>query len=250
MLPIVAGNWKMNTTLVEAVLLAGELKDRLANISRVEVVICPPFISLEKVGEVIKGSRMKLGAQNMHYEESGAYTGEISPLMLSGLCEFVIIGHSERRRYFGESSAVINKKLKSAMKFCLKPILCIGEEADENEAGMTREVLLEQLEEALCGINDISHLTIAYEPVWAIGSGKTPRCEEIGEIFASIREFVGRLYGQEAASGLPLIYGGSVTPENCFEFFTREGVNGALVGGASLRAEQFTSIVRQAASLL
>jgi len=250
MLPIIAGNWKMNTTLPEAVALASELKSNLAAVDGVEIVICPPFISLERVREVVKGSQIKLGAQNVYCEEKGAYTGEISPTMLSGLCEFVIIGHSERRRYFGESSTLINKKIRAALKFCLRPILCIGEEATENESGITSEVLQGQLEGALYGISDISNIVIAYEPIWAIGSGKTPQGKEVAGIFASIRAFIEGLYSKEEASKLPLLYGGSVTPENCLEFFSQEGVNGALVGGASLRAEQFTSIVRQAASSL
>jgi len=170
--PLIAGNWKMNTTLSEAVKLVNKMLRELDEIDSVDKVLCPPFVSLAVVGDLIKGSSIKLGAQNLYFEEKGAYTGEISPLMLSDLCEFVIIGHSERRQYFNETGEIVNKKIVAALKARLKPILCVGERLEENEAGRTEEVVTEQLKSSLASINNINGLIIAYEPVWAIGTGK------------------------------------------------------------------------------
>ena len=170
--PMIAGNWKMNTTVSEAVVLVSEMRYELDEIDNIDKVICPPFISLALIGGLIKGSSIKLGAQNMYFEEKGAYTGEISPLMLANLCEFVIIGHSERRQYFNETDEMVNKKIRTALRIGLKPILCIGERLEDNEAGRTEKVVTNQLESSLAGINQLNGLTLAYEPIWAIGTGK------------------------------------------------------------------------------
>ena len=248
-LPLIAGNWKMNTTVSEAVALVSEMRPGLDEIDKVEKVICPPFISLAAVKEVIKGSSIKLGAQNMYFESRGAYTGEISPIMLAELCEYVIIGHSERRQYFGESGEIINKKVRAALKVGLKPILCIGEKLDDYEAGRAEKVVTKQLESALAGIGDISGLVIAYEPVWAIGTGRAATGKQANETIGLIRRNMAKLYSGETAQGLRILYGGSVTGVNAAEFIKQPEIDGALVGGASLDADQFLSIVRQTAEI-
>ena len=247
--PMIAGNWKMNTTVSEATELVKAMRDSLDKIDKVDKVICPPFVSLVRVGELIKGSSIKLGAQNIYFEEKGAYTGEISPLMLADLCEFVIIGHSERRQYFNETGEIVNKKTQAALGAGLKPILCIGERLEENEAGRTEEVVTEQLRSSLAGINYPRRLLIAYEPVWAIGTGKAATGEQANETISFIRRNVTRLYGKEAAYDLRILYGGSVTAENAAEFMNQPEIDGALVGGASLRADQFLSIVKQTSQI-
>ncbi len=247
--PLVAGNWKMNTTVNEAVALVYKMRLGLDEIDKVEKVVCPPFISLAAVKEVIKDSSIRLGAQNMYFESSGAYTGEISPIMLAELCQFVIIGHSERRQYFGETGEIVNRKVRAALKVGLKPILCIGERLDDYEAGRTEEVVTEQLESSLAGIGDISGLVIAYEPVWAIGTGKATTGEQANEIIGLIRRNMAKLYDKEATQSLRILYGGSVTAVNSGEFIKQPEIDGALVGGASLDANQFLSIVRQTAKI-
>ena len=243
--PMIAGNWKMNTTVSEAIKLVNEMHPRLDKITNVDKVICPPFISLAAVKELIKGSSIKLGAQNLHFEERGAYTGEISPLMLAELCEFVIIGHSERRQYFNEIGGIVNKKIRAALRAGLKPILCIGERLEENEAGRTEEVVTEQLRSSLTGINCPSSLLIAYEPVWAIGTGKAATGKQANETIGFIRHNIAKLYSKEFAQDVLILYGGSVTAENTAEFMNQPEIDGALVGGASLKANEFLSIVRQ-----
>lgn len=245
--PIIAANWKMNTTVSEATELTRKILDTLDRIDGVEKIICPPFISLTAVGEIIRNSSLKLGAQNMHSEEKGAYTGEISPLMLAGLCQFVIIGHSERRQYFNETDAIINKKVKTALKFNIKPILCIGEKPDDNEAGRTTAIVNRQLELALAGVEGLKKITIAYEPIWAIGTGKSATGEQANDTISFIRQKIAALYGEETADNIRILYGGSVTAENITEFIKQSDIDGALVGGASLKAEQFTGIVRKTA---
>jgi len=243
--PMIAGNWKMNTTVSEAVKLANELRQGLDEIDNVDKVLCPPFISLAAVGESIKGSSIKLGAQNLYFEEKGAYTGEISPLMLAELCEFVIIGHSERRQYFNETDEIINKKVQAALKVGLKPILCIGERLEQNEAGLTAEVVTKQLRSALVGIDDLSKMTIAYEPIWAIGTGRAATGEQANQTISLIRRTISKLYGERVAQDLRILYGGSVTADNATEFMQQPEIDGALVGGASLKADQFLRIVKQ-----
>ena len=244
-LPMIAGNWKMNTTVGEAVELVGEMCPELDEIDNVDKVICPPFVSLAAVRELIKGSSIKLGAQNLYFEEKGAYTGEISPLMLAGLCEFVIIGHSERRQYFNETGEIVNRKIRAALRVGLKPILCIGESLKENEAGKTEEVVTEQLRSSLAGINELNGLIIAYEPVWAIGTGRAATGKQANETIGLIRHNISKLYDKETARDLRILYGGSVTSANAAEFMSQPEIDGALVGGASLKAGEFLSIVRQ-----
>jgi len=247
--PVIAGNWKMNTTVSEAITLVNEMRSRLDEITNVDKVICPPFISLAPVGDLIRGSSIKLGAQNLYFEAKGAYTGEISPLMLADLCDFVIVGHSERRRYFNETGEVVNRKVQAALGAGLKPILCIGERLEENEAGKTEEVITEQLWSALTGIDYPRSLLIAYEPVWAIGAGRAATGEQANGIIGLIRRNVAKLYGEEMAQDMRILYGGSVTAENIAEFINQPEIDGALVGGASLKAPQFLSIVMQTAEI-
>ena len=247
--PMIAGNWKMNTTVKEATELVKAMLDILDEIVNVEKVICPPFVSLAAVRELIKGSSIKLGAQNIFYEEKGAYTGETSPLMIAELCEFVIIGHSERRQYFYETGEVVNKKVIAALKVGLKPILCIGERLEENEAGRTEEVVTEQLESSLAGIDHLNGLAIAYEPVWAIGTGRAATGEQANETIALIRRNISKLYDDRIAQNMRILYGGSVTADNTTEFMQQPEIDGALVGGASLNASEFLSIVKQTSEI-
>ena len=247
--PMIAGNWKMNTTVSEAIELVNEMCQGLDKIDNVDKVICPPFVSLATVGELVKGSSIKLGAQNIYFEEKGAYTGEISPLMLADLCEFVIIGHSERRQYFHESGEIVNKKIAAALKVGLKPILCIGERLEENEAGRTKEVVTEQLALSLTGTGSLGSLTIAYEPVWAIGTGRAATGEQANETIGLIRRNIAELYGKRIAQNVPILYGGSVTAANAADFINQPEIDGALVGGASLNTAEFLSIVKQTSEI-
>ena len=247
--PMIAGNWKMNTTLCQAIALVNEMLPGLDEIAHVDKVICPPFISLAAVRELIKGSSIKLGAQNIYFEEKGAYTGEISPLMLADLCEFVIIGHSERRQYFNETGEITNKKIRAALKVKLKPILWVGEKLEENEAGRTEEIVTGQLRASLAGIDYPYGLIIAYEPIWAIGTGKAATGEQANETIGLIRQTISQKYGKRIAQDLRILYGGSVTAANATEFINQPEIDGALVGGASLKADQFLSMVKQAAEI-
>ena len=247
--PMIAGNWKMNTTVSEAVELVNEMRQELDQIDNVDKVICPPFISLAAVRELIKGSSIKLGAQNIYFEEKGAYTGEISPPMLADLCEFVIIGHSERRQYFNETGEITNKKIRAALKVNLKPILCVGEKLEENEAGRTEEIVTEQLKSSLAGIGYRNGLIIAYEPIWAIGTGKAATGEQANETIGLIRYNIVELYSKRAAQDMRILYGGSVNDVNTAEFMKQPEIDGALVGGASLKANQFLSIVKQTSEI-
>ncbi|MBI4296117.1 MAG: triose-phosphate isomerase [Chloroflexi bacterium] len=247
--PIIAGNWKMNTNIDEAVALVKEMRLALHQVDGVEKVVCPPFVSLSAVKAVIAGSSIILGAQNMHFEEKGAFTGEISPLMLAGLCQIVILGHSERRQYFHENNEIINKKMLAALKVNLQPILCVGEKLEERESGKTEPLLDEQLKAGLAGVSSIDKLTIAYEPIWAIGTGRAATGKLANETIGFIRKTVAHLFGQAAAQDLRILYGGSVTAENIGEFMKESEIDGALVGGASLKATQFVSIVKQSADI-
>jgi triosephosphate isomerase len=248
-IPLIAGNWKMNTTIGEARQLVSTMLPGLDGIKNVDKVLCPPFVSLAAVKELIQGTSVRLGAQNLYFEEKGAYTGEISPLMLAGLCEFVIIGHSERRQYFYETGEIVNKKIRVALKIGLKPILCIGEKLEENEAGNTAQVVTDQLQSAIAGVDNLNGLVIAYEPVWAIGTGRAATAQQSNETVGLIRHNVVRLYNQKIADEMRILYGGSVTAENIAEFVAQPEIDGALVGGASLKADQFVSIVRQTAEI-
>ena len=241
--PIVAGNWKMNTSVHEAVRLTLDLKP-LDHVPLVEKVICPPFVSLDAVSRVLEGSSIKLGAQNMYYKEKGAFTGEISPAMLAGMCQFVVLGHSERRQHFGESNELINLKVKAAFEVGLRPILCVGETLDQRERGEAAAFVASQVKACLDGLHNIDELVIAYEPIWAIGTGVPATPEIASEMMGGvIIDALSNIYGSDIASRVPLLYGGSVTPDNVDGFVKEECVHGSLVGGASLKADQFLEIV-------
>jgi len=251
-LPFIAGNWKMNTTTTEAEQLVLEMIEKIDRIEGVEKVLCPPFVSLVAINMMLQNSSLKMGAQNMYFETEGAYTGEISPLMISELCEFVkfvILGHSERRWYFGETDEIVNKKVKAAFTNKLKPILCVGERLEENEADKTEEVINRQVTAALNNIEPVYNLVIAYEPVWAIGTGKAASGEQAAATIQFIREVLVKLWNKSIAQDLRILYGGSVTGANIAEFISHPEIDGALVGGASLKAEEFASIVEQTAEI-
>ena len=248
-IPLIAGNWKMNTTVDEAVRLVKEMLPGLDAVDNIEKLVCPPFISLTSVLDVLKGSSVKLGAQNLHYVEKGAYTGEISPLMLAGICEYVIIGHSERRQYFGDTNNVVNKKIQAALGAGLKPILCVGESLNENEAGKTKEVVTGQLMQSLAGIEYPGSFVIAYEPVWAIGTGRAATGTQANDTISLVRHTVTDLWGAEAGDKVRILYGGSVTAANTTEFLSQPDIDGALIGGASLKPDEFVSIAKLTADL-
>jgi triosephosphate isomerase len=247
--PIIAGNWKMHTYIEQAATLVKDMMGDLSKIAGAEKVLCPPFVSLTTVGEIIQGSDIKLGAQNMYFEENGAYTGEIAPPMLAGLCEYVILGHSERRQYFAETDEIVNKKIHAAFKAGLKPIVCVGEKLEENEAGRTEEVVTRQVKGALAGINSPRGMVIAYEPIWAIGTGKAATGDQANKVMGLIRRIVSELLGEQAAADMRIQYGGSVTGANIAEFVSQPEIDGGLVGGASLKAADFVEIVRQTAEI-
>ena len=244
---IIAGNWKMNKTVDEAIGLAQDIKSRLTGDIDAEVVLCPPFTDLSGVQSVIKDSMIKLGAQNVFWEQKGAFTGEIAADMLvSSGCEYVIIGHSERRQYFGESDETVSKRMKTALAAGLKPILCVGEQLKEREQGTTEKVLETQVCKALNGLSesDMANIVIAYEPVWAIGTGKVASPQQAQEAHAYIRKLVQGLYHQQVASNLRIQYGGSMKPDNAAELLSQSDVDGGLIGGASLDAESFLGIIQ------
>lgn len=247
-LPIVAGNWKMNYGPSEAREFAESILAGLLAISSVERVLCPPAISLPAVHVVTTNSDISLGAQNMYFEERGAYTGEISPLMLKGLCRYVILGHSERRQHFGETDDLVNKKALAAFAHGLRPIVCVGELLEQRDTGRTADVITTQVRGSLAGLpaSRIADLVVAYEPVWAIGTGRAASPADAAEVAALIRSLLAEMYGQDAAHAVRLQYGGSVTPANAADFAALADVDGSLVGGASLKPD-FIEIVRQTA---
>jgi triosephosphate isomerase len=247
--PMIAGNWKMNTTVDEAVALVKEMLPGLDKIEGVDKVICPPFISLAPLKELLEGSSVKLGAQNIYFEEKGAYTGEISPLMLDDLCEFVIIGHSERRQYFNETIEMVDKKVQAALKVGLTPILCVGETLEENERGQTEAVLAKQLSSPSARIYYFSGLVVAYEPIWAIGTGKAATAKQANDTIGFIRNYISKNYGKGVSEDVRILYGGSVTADNIADFMQQPEIDGALVGGASLKADQFVSMVKQTSEI-
>jgi triosephosphate isomerase len=248
-IPFIAGNWKMNTTVEEARKLVTEMRPALDKNKGVEIAVCPPFVSLSAVKDILQGSLVTVGAQNLYFEEKGAYTGEISPLMLAPLCEYVIIGHSERRQYFQETGELINKKIKAAIKAGLKPILCVGEKLEENEAGQTAQVVVNQLKAAMVDIKNTHGLVIAYEPIWAIGTGKAATGKQSNETIGLIRNTVGSLTDKNTAGTIRILYGGSVTADNIVEFISQPEIDGGLVGGASLKVDQFTQIVQKTSEI-
>lgn len=242
--PIIAGNWKMNKNIEEALKLVREIKEKDLN-KDVEKVICVPYTDLKAVKEEIKDTDIKLGAQNMHFEESGAYTGEISASMLKEIgVDYVILGHSERREYFNESDESVNKKIKTAIKHKIKPIVCVGETLEQRETNMEKKIVKSQIEGAFKDIEseNIKDIIIAYEPIWAIGTGKTASSEDAGEMIKFIRETIKSMYG-DLSEKIRIQYGGSVKPTNVSELMEKEDIDGALVGGASLKAEDFAGLV-------
>lgn len=245
--PIIAGNWKMYKTVEEAIAMVSELADLVKNITEVEVVVCPPFIALDPVIEAVQGTNIAVGAQNMHWEVQGAFTGEISPVMLKEMgCKYVILGHSERREYFGETDENVNKKVKSAFMHDLLPIVCVGERLEQREQGITESVVRTQIEGALAGLanSQVAALVVAYEPVWAIGTGKTASNEDAQQVIGLIRNVIAGMYGSELAEKVRIQYGGSVKPDNISGLMQQKDIDGALVGGASLDAGSFAAIVK------
>ena len=241
---MVAGNWKMNNTTGEAALLAQSVKEATSMVSGGDVALAPPFTSLSVVNEIIKGSHVKLAAQNIFSEDKGAYTGEISPTMLKDVgCTYVIIGHSERRKYFHETDESVNLKVRKSLNAGLKPIICVGETEEEREKDITEFVIGIQVKKALVGIEKLDNIVIAYEPVWAIGTGKNATPIEAEEVHHFIRNVLGEKYG-DAVGDVRILYGGSVTPENIGELIAMENIDGALVGGASLKFESFIGIIK------
>lgn len=248
--PIVAGNWKMNKNVAGARELVSSSVASLNQVKNVEVVLCPPFTALLAVKALLTGSDVKLGAQNMYWEKSGAFTGEVSPEMLAELCSYVILGHSERRAFFGETDETVNRKVKAAYEFGLVPIMCVGETLEENESKRTAEVVSSQVLQGLIGVNlpDPERLVIAYEPVWAIGTGKAATSDGANQVVAEvIRPELAKLFGDASSQRIRVLYGGSVKGSNAREYFSQENIDGALVGGASLDREDFLKIALAAA---
>jgi triosephosphate isomerase len=246
--PIVAGNWKMNTTAVEAVALLENMLPGLVAVPEVERVLCPPFVSLVVMAPRLAGTGIKLGAQTMHWEDAGAFTGEISPLMVKPLCTHVIVGHSERRACFGETDATVNKRVLAALRHGLTPIVCVGETLAENEKGATSDVVRGQVRDGLAGLDaaQAERLVIAYEPVWAIGTGRAATPDSANSVMGVIRVALGDMFGKGAAAAVRMQYGGSVTASNAASFFSQPEIDGALVGGASLKPNEFVQIVAAA----
>ena len=245
--PIIAGNWKMNTVVKDAKALVQELKPLVSDVTNVEVVVCPPFVSLTSVAEVIKGSNIGLGAQNLFWEKSGAFTAEVSaPMLKSTECTYVIIGHSERRAYFHETDETVNKRIFAALDEGLKPIVCVGETLGERESGQTFDVIKRQITAGLANLSTehMKTVVIAYEPVWAIGTGKTATPEQAQEVHAFIRKLLAEMFGDTTAEETRIQYGGSVKPNNITALMSQADIDGALVGGASLKADSFAQIVK------
>ena len=249
---IIAGNWKLNKTSREAIVLVEELKRELASVNGVDVVVCPPFTALESVSDVLTESPIALGAQNAYWQDSGAFTGEVAVPMLKDLSvAYVILGHSERRQFFGETNETVNKRLKAVLNHGLTPIVCVGENLSEREGNKTFDVIKNHVEGSLTGLSveQAKNLVIAYEPVWAIGTGKTATPEQAQEVHAFIRKLLGQLFNSELANSLRIQYGGSVTPETAAALLSKPDIDGALVGGASLKAPSFAAIVKAAAAV-
>jgi triosephosphate isomerase len=245
---VIAGNWKMNMTDPEAVELAKALKDNLKSIENSELVICPPFTSLSSLSEILAGSNIGLGAQNLFWESSGAYTGEVSAEMLLSVgCKYVIIGHSERRQYFGEENQSVNRKVKTAIERGLTPIVCVGERLEQREEGRTEVVVEDHVRGAFEGLSseEVRKAVIAYEPVWAIGTGKTATPEQANEVHLFIRELIKELYDADLSSRTRILYGGSVKPDNAKSLIEQPELDGFLVGGASLKAQPFAAIAKE-----
>lgn len=249
---VIAGNWKMNKDVDESIDLISDLKKKVLSIpSQVKVIVCPPFTSLAVVHRLLEGTPIALGAQNMYHENDGAYTGEISPAMLKSVgCAYVILGHSERRQYFGETNDFINRKARKALASGLCPIICVGETLAEREKGITDQVVTAQIKGVLAGLSsgDVETIILAYEPVWAIGTGKNATPDQAEEVHRLIRKLVGQLYSWPVAEKLVIQYGGSVKPENATSLLSQQDIDGALVGGACLKADSFAEIILAAAA--
>jgi len=250
--PMMAGNWKMNKTIDEAVALARAINSAAHSYDSVDMVVCPTFVCLPAVADVLAKSPVKVGAQNMHWEANGAYTGEISPAMLKGLATYVIIGHSERREYFAESDATVNKKLVAALAAGIVPILCVGESLAQNQAGETHSFVGGQVKAALAGLTgeQVQSLVIAYEPIWAIGTGLAATAEQANTICGlTVRGAVAEVYGEAVAQNTRVLYGGSTKPENIAEIMQQPDIDGALIGGAALKADGYADMVRLTAEV-
>jgi len=250
--PMIAGNWKMYKDVNEAVELANGIKRAVFDTENVDIVVCPPFTDLGEVGEMLTETNMGLGAQNCYWEAEGAYTGEIAPGMLKSVgCKYVIIGHSERRKYFGETEATIKKKIKAAIDNGLIPIFCVGETLEERESDKTMEVVKVQVTDGLKGFDEsyLETLVIAYEPVWAIGTGKTATPQQAQEVHAMIRDLLKGLYSENFSQAIRLLYGGSAKPDNIEELMKEEDIDGGLIGGASLKVESFVDMIKTTSHL-
>jgi triosephosphate isomerase len=247
--PLIAGNWKMNTSLDEALELVEELIDPIEAIDGIDCLICPPFIWLPLIYESIEGTGIQLGAQTMHWAERGAFTGEVAPGMVAEFCTAVIIGHSERRQHFGETDETVNRKVLAAVQHELLPVVCVGENLAQRDAGEALSVVARQVEAALDGLaaDQVADLVIAYEPIWAIGTGRTASPEDAAQVIGHIRATIGDRHGPLAANGLRILYGGSVGPKTIAGLMAMPEIDGALVGGASLAAQDFIAIVEAAA---
>jgi triosephosphate isomerase len=236
--PFIAGNWKMNKTADEAVAFVREVRHALNQIEGVDIAFCPPYLAIPALADALKGTKIGVGAQNMFYEESGAYTGELAPNMLTPFCKYTILGHSERRAYFGETDEGVNKKIKAALKHGLIPIVCVGESLEQNEAGETHDFVSGQVRAASAGltVEEMAKCVIAYEPIWAIGTGRTATAAQAGQIIGiTVRGTVADMFGEETAQVVRIQYGGSVKPDNATELMSHPDIDGALVGGASLK---------------
>ncbi len=245
--PIIAGNWKMNKTVSEAVDFVRQLKPLVADVRDTDIVVAPTFTALQAVSREIDGSNIELAAQDVFWESSGAYTGEISPSMVKDVgCRYVIIGHSERRQYFGETDETVQKKIRASLAMGLCPIICVGEALEEREAGKTFDVVKNQVTQCLEGFSrqEMEKIIVAYEPIWAIGTGKTATPQQADEVHAFIREQLGNMTDRTVSEGVRIQYGGSVNPDNIFELMLQPNIDGALVGGASLKADSFSGIVK------
>ncbi len=247
--PIVAGNWKMHKTIAEAVELTRGIRRGVMDLDGVEVVLCPPFTALASVRDTIGPAKIGLGAQNMYFEEQGAFTGEVSPPMLAELCQYIILGHSERRQFFGETDEGVNKKAKAALAYGLKPIICVGEHLEQNQAGETEAVVGGQIRAAFQGMSkeEAAQVVVAYEPIWAIGTGLAAVPAEVNRIIAlSVRGPLADMYGETVGQSIRVQYGGSVKPDNMADFAIQSEIDGALVGGASLKVDSFLGIIKAA----
>ncbi|MFA5142661.1 MAG: triose-phosphate isomerase [Candidatus Omnitrophota bacterium] len=244
---IIAGNWKMNKNIAESIDLANSVKRLVCDVERVEIVLCPPFTSLSDVNEIVMESNISLGGQDVYWESAGAFTGEVSAPMLKNVgCAYCIVGHSERRQFFGETNETVNKKAKALLREGLKPIVCVGEKLEERKAGKAFDVVKGHVANSLAGFtkDDMKNIVIAYEPVWAIGTGVNATKDEAQEIHKYIRGLLKGMFGEETAASVRIQYGGSVKPDNIKELISQADVDGALVGGASLKADSFAQIVR------